>query len=148
MQQASHQAQSHGSKTSRSLPPLPRSLCTSIVFFRFFPPPFIPLNTKNMAPRASTLALAVAGMAAAASAQPAPGLAPLSPQIPAGLSIPDLPANAPRTLVRAVEAARANPAAIPPYAPALIKSATTPVTLTTKEEHKVRTRREKREEGE
>jgi hypothetical protein len=89
-----------------------------------------------MAPRSALTSLALAGLAAAVSAQPAPGLAPLSPQIPS-FDIPTLPPNAPRTLVRAVEQAKADPSKLPPYAPALIKSATTPVQLKTKEEHKV-----------
>lgn len=88
----------------------------------------------------SFVAAAAVGLAIAslADAQPAAGLAPLSPQLPAGLAIPVLPANAPAVLVRAVESYKANPASLPAYAPALIKSATTPFTPTTKEEHKVR----------
>jgi hypothetical protein len=88
----------------------------------------------------SFVAAAAVGLALAslADAQPATGLAPLSPQLPAGLAIPVLPANAPAVLVRAVESYKANPASLPAYAPALIKSATTPFTPTTKEEHKVR----------
>jgi hypothetical protein len=89
-----------------------------------------------MAPRSTLTTLALAGLAAAVSAQPAPGLAPLAPTIP-DFVIPDLPANAPRALVRAVEQARADPSSLPPYAPALIKAATEPTQMMTKEEHQV-----------